>query len=334
MAPEVSGVTLPLDHIAKVPIEHTRIIIDDDSEHEHEIDNPALTLISVGRQIKLEAPPFMVRPKAYTKKLDFTVLGSSNSYSVTRALRHCCRAPQRTPNPNGQWWNYDFKILNISFQSKNHRLVYERECVPANHKFETLKYIAVGIRGPNVMPKEKLLPIHTGDDQGMFKQIYKASHSLRPWPRRLLSLKSISGFGIYRCFPKVGYHAPVQLHPETQGTLALLFADYQADYIEPGGQRWIQWMHREFNAGSTDPEEGIYALELILSWSAPKFIFWGMSPILLSLAIGIWYMQRRLSDGDDFNSVVQTAWSISSYIVTAATVFLGVLAAITQFGNI
>ncbi|EQB56554.1 fungal specific transcription factor domain-containing protein [Colletotrichum gloeosporioides Cg-14] len=292
MAPEVSGVALPLDDIAKVPIEHTRIIIDDDPEHEHETDNPALTLVSLGRQIKLEAPPFMVRPKAYTKKLDFTVLGSSNSYSVTRALRHCCRAPQRTPNPNGQWWNYDFKILNISFQSKNHRLVYERECVPANHKFETLKYIAVGIRGPNVMPKEKLLPIHTGDDQGMFKQIYKASHSLRPWPRRLLSLKSISGFGIYRCFPKVGYHAPVQLHPETQGTLALLFADYQADYIEPGGQRWIQWMHREFNAGSTDPEEGIYALELILSWSAPKFIFWGMSPILLSLAIGICTLER------------------------------------------
>lgn len=38
--------------------------------------------------------------------------------------------------------------------------------------------------------------------------------------------------------------------------------------------------------------------------------------------------------GEDYVAVVQTAWTIASYIVTTAAVVLAVVASITQFGDI
>lgn len=52
------------------------------------------------------------------------------------------------------------------------------------------------------------------------------------------------------------------------------------------------------------------SLELLLGWCPIKILVVVILPVVLSLAIGTWYMQVT---GD-----VQTAWTIASYIVTAA----------------
>jgi hypothetical protein len=52
------------------------------------------------------------------------------------------------------------------------------------------------------------------------------------------------------------------------------------------------------------------SLELIYSWSAFRLSVVVVVPLLLSLAIGIWYMKIT---GD-----VVAAWTISLYVVTSA----------------
>jgi hypothetical protein len=130
-------------------------------------------------------------------------------------------------------------------------------------------------------------------------------------------------------FPRVGYHLPVALHPETERTLALLFPDYRDTYsndlhwnlssdVCPSVTKWVKWIRRDLNADSPNSEEGKYAIELRLNWSAPKFLFWGVSPVLLSLAFGLAYAFKPLPAGGDHIAVLQTSWTIASYIVTAA----------------
>lgn len=58
------------------------------------------------------------------------------------------------------------------------------------------------------------------------------------------------------------------------------------------------------------PYDGHYSLELKLGWSVTMIGTLTATPVILSLAIGKWYMQKT---GD-----VQTAWTIASYIVTTA----------------
>lgn len=56
--------------------------------------------------------------------------------------------------------------------------------------------------------------------------------------------------------------------------------------------------------------EGRYSLRLMYDWSSYRLSTVVAIPILLSLAIGFWYMH---GGGD-----VVTAWTIALYIVTAA----------------
>lgn len=74
--------------------------------------------------------------------------------------------------------------------------------------------------------------------------------------------------------------------------------------------KWIDWVSKNMNEFHKIPSEGRYSLELKLSWSAKKIMVLVTTPVILSLVIGTWYMQ---STGD-----TQTAWTIASYIVTAA----------------
>ncbi|KAH0428607.1 hypothetical protein CcaCcLH18_08873 [Colletotrichum camelliae] len=207
------------------------------------------------------------------------------------------------------------------------------EFTPAYEASED-KYLVVGIRtSDDSAPRERVLRISSDGD--MFKQIRNTIGEFRPMYRRLLSLKGVSSFGIYQCFIHSDDHAPRQLDRETQRSLELFFAAFRSGGNKKhGNHRWIQWVHQEFNSASVDPAEGKYTLELKLDWSAPKFVFWGMAPILLSIVIGLWYMLKPLEEGADYIAVVQTGWTIASYIVTAAAILLGILAAITQFGDV
>ncbi|KAG7284298.1 hypothetical protein NEMBOFW57_010667 [Staphylotrichum longicolle] len=73
------------------------------------------------------------------------------------------------------------------------------------------------------------------------------------------------------------------------------------------------------------------ALSLVIKWSITKIAIYGFTPILLSLAIGFWF---QYSQEGDRVAVVQTAWTISSFIIGASQVILALLAAVTQLGDI
>ena len=186
-------------------------------------------------------------------------------------------------------------------------------CNP-NKIFEGKTYIVIGLIGKEEnIPREVVLPT---EDLRFFKQIQKASNELRGFYRRVLSLKRVVGFGIYECYVGEQEHKVIEMDSPTKRTLDELYRDYQSG-LRDREDAWANWIHENFNQNETDPMSGKYALQPILGWSIPKLAFWGTAPILLSLAIGFWYM-FALQPGEDKVAVVQTAWTISSYIVTSA----------------
>jgi hypothetical protein len=146
----------------------------------------------------------------------------------------------------------------------------------------------------------------------LFQQIRKAQRTLRPFPKRLLSLKTVAGFGIYECHPEQNRHSIPDIDRETERTLIHLFWDYQNSKYDYNNY-WLRWIQSELNGRGNK-----YALRLILRWSVLKIVVWGITPILLSLAIGFWYMYKPHAADADIFTIVQTAWTISSYIVTTA----------------
>ncbi|KAI0450478.1 hypothetical protein F5B21DRAFT_427493 [Xylaria acuta] len=201
-------------------------------------------------------------------------------------------------------------------------------------------YIVVGIMNKKTgVPREILA--HKIRKWRLFTEIRRAAQSLRPWWVRLFSLKAIWGFGIYECLPDHGYHIPLEMDHQTEAAIRELYRAYNnSRLVADRNDRWLNWVQEHFNAGDVilDPEEPDnintkkprLALELILTWSVLKIALYGLTPILLSLAIGFWFQYTQ--DGDRI-AVVQTAWTISSYIIGASGVTLALLAVITQIGD-
>ena len=88
---------------------------------------------------------------------------------------------------------------------------------------------------------------------------------------------------------------------------------YKASHRHPDEDvttTWTKWVQKELNGDNPIMLEGKYSLELIYSWSAVRLSVAVVTPTLFSLIVGLSYM---IKTGD-----VSTAWTISSYIVTAA----------------
>ncbi|OQV02826.1 hypothetical protein CLAIMM_07956 isoform 3 [Cladophialophora immunda] len=175
-------------------------------------------------------------------------------------------------------------------------------------------YVVVGIMGDEIAPKETLRRVMEID--GLFQQIRKAHRYLRNPVRRAMSLKEVSGFGIYQCDPSKGYHREVELDSETESALAELWRSYNTHKLDYEG-RWLLWIHQHFNNSSKNPEAGTLTLELRLRWSVFKVVFWGVVPILLSLAVGFSYMYSDHGEVDDV-AVAEAAWVIATYIITTS----------------
>ncbi|KAK5264054.1 hypothetical protein LTR99_010344 [Exophiala xenobiotica] len=175
-------------------------------------------------------------------------------------------------------------------------------------------YVVVGFMGDESVPKETLRRVvHT---EGLFQEIRKAQRHLRNPFRRALSLKEVSGFGIYECDSSKGYHREVELDKETHRALAELWRNFSGNKLDYEG-RWLMWIHQHFNNGSKNPEMGRLTLEFKLRWSVYKVVFWGVVPILLTLAVGFWYMFSDHGEVDDV-AVAEAAWVISTYIITTS----------------
>jgi hypothetical protein len=100
---------------------------------------------------------------------------------------------------------------------------------------------------------------------------------------------------------------------QEQNILSHFILAYNASHRHPDEDvtvTWTDWVNRELNGNKVIMFEGKYSLELIYSWSAVRLSVAVITPTLFSFAVGLGYM---LKTGD-----VSTAWTISSYIVTAA----------------
>ena len=165
-------------------------------------------------------------------------------------------------------------------------------------------YVVVGFIGDESVPKETLRRVMRID--GLFQQIRKAHRHLRNPIRRALSLKEASGFGIYECDPSKGYHRELELNRETERVLVEFWRDYSSNTLDYEG-RWLLWLHEHFNNSSKNPEMGRLTLEFKLRWSIWKVTLWGIMPVLLSLAVGFWYMLSDHGEVDDV-AVAEAAW--------------------------
>lgn len=175
------------------------------------------------------------------------------------------------------------------------------------------RYIVVGIIGneDRSIPRETLLPVIEFEE--LFKQIRQAEKTLRSPFRRVLSLKRVGGFGMYRCHPSQDYHSHPGVSDETARCLVELYRNYRSqkrDYQD----RWIDWIHENFNDDSLVLEDGKYALQLHLRWSPIRLFLWSAIPIVFSLVIGLWFTIHP-NLGADHVAMVQTAWTVASYVV-------------------
>lgn len=111
------------------------------------------------------------------------------------------------------------------------------------------------------------------------------------------------------------------LTPSEKITLSQLFVAYRTGVYPPKSkvaEMWGDWIFENLNGGCKYPLEddrnkileGSLSLELIYGWSAFRLSLVIVIPVLLSLAIGIWYVEATAD--------VVAAWTISLYIVTSA----------------
>lgn len=93
-------------------------------------------------------------------------------------------------------------------------------------------------------------------------------------------------------------------------------------------KEWSRWVTSELNnwqGGNTFyvpiPTESHLSLRLMARWSRYRLVLASTIPMILSLAIGFYYMT--------VSEDIQTAWTVSSYIITAGAFLIAVLAVLT-----
>jgi hypothetical protein len=167
--------------------------------------------------------------------------------------------------------------------------------------------------------REQLIYLRTPDGASvdLFVALRSAEWKIRPWYQRIFALKHIGAFGIYQCHPDEDYHSEVELDRATELALAELYHAYRSNRRDKDGY-WKRWIHHFFNEGDRSPEKGRYALRFVPTWSVRKILLFSFVPIVLSLVIGFWYMFTSHDPQSDRVAIVQTAWTIASYIVTTA----------------
>lgn len=100
--------------------------------------------------------------------------------------------------------------------------------------------------------------------------------------------------------------------------LHLLFLAYKSWSISDTiGKGWTDWIYKTINNSSNDPlvdtNGTAMSIEVVLGWSAFRISVVIVSPVLLSLVIGIWFNSRDWND----LTTIQTAWGLASYVATA-----------------
>lgn len=105
------------------------------------------------------------------------------------------------------------------------------------------------------------------------------------------------------------------------------------EWDEDVGEAWMKWVGSNLNGGKEEtgeeaggPLEGRWSLELVYDWCPYRLSAVVITPLLLSLIVGVWYMR---SNGD-----VITAWTLALYIVTAAAAIVALLGIIGSLKDV
>ncbi|KAK8098751.1 uncharacterized protein PG998_011992 [Apiospora kogelbergensis] len=232
-------------------------------------------------------------------------------------------------------------------------LVSETECIRALHRPTRPKlaqaaahrhvgaYVVVGVvDAATGATRECLQGLSGAADDGRPRDFLVALRAavrrLRPWHVRWFTLKTVGGFGLYECHRYGGggdggsaYHTVLDVSEATRLTLLELYHDFMAQRSD-ADEYWKEWVHQQFNAGDTFPGARRMGLRLILRWSVPKIIAYVATPVVASIIFGLVYTFTVTGPDVDRVAVLQTAWTVSSYMVTTAGVVVALLAAITS----
>ncbi|KAH7419779.1 hypothetical protein BKA64DRAFT_25085 [Cadophora sp. MPI-SDFR-AT-0126] len=101
-------------------------------------------------------------------------------------------------------------------------------------------------------PKEPILQF---DNPADLFQVLRHGESDVKW-RRFLSLKSLRGFGLYKCDISRGAHIPLALNASQEAVLSQLFLAYKASrrHADPDvAHAWEKWVRRNLNDNKENP---------------------------------------------------------------------------------
>ncbi|KPM37516.1 hypothetical protein AK830_g9035 [Neonectria ditissima] len=168
-------------------------------------------------------------------------------------------------------------------------------------------------------PRE--IAIDITDGANLFWKLKWGTLRLRGIRAALLSLKSVRTIRLYKrqCFPQEGFHRRIILPAHAIEDMRNLVTTYKMLHVSSGmSSDWADWITSNIN-------EENYALEIVFDWSPLRVSIALLMPMVLSLAIGLWFNSRDWTD----LATIQTAWGVASYVVTAASLLAGLLALLT-----
>ncbi|KAL2074119.1 hypothetical protein VTL71DRAFT_7897 [Oculimacula yallundae] len=196
-----------------------------------------------------------------------------------------------------------------------------------------LPYLVVGILSQvGGVPYERLIRIEKSS--GLSRLIWRAVLRLRG-TEAIFSLKDVQGFKVYKCphhnlDASLSTHKRVKLNTRSEQILQDFFHAYQSWYLpEEIEEKWFNWISA-LNDYNPDPGEGdMLSLEIVLGWSAPRITVAIVTPVVLSLGIGLWLNSKDWGDA----TTIQTAWSVASYIATAGAFLAALLAILSSIDS-
>ncbi|KAK0611631.1 hypothetical protein B0T14DRAFT_571508 [Immersiella caudata] len=193
-------------------------------------------------------------------------------------------------------------------------------------------YLVLGIfSAVDCQPRERVVVIRPKDEERLFLKVRLATLRLRG-ASYFFSLKSVKAFRLYRCMTSTGSHQQLEIDNAALADLRQFKAAYKKQPWPSAAvnEKWTQWVFDCLDNRSLDiMDEAAYSLEIVLGWSPSRIAIAVLSPVLLSLAVGLWFNSRDWTD----LATIQTAWGVASYIATAGGLVAAVLGIISGLAD-
>ena len=109
-------------------------------------------------------------------------------------------------------------------------------------------------------------------------------------------------------YRRADYQRAVESHEDEEDDIAFL--------KRRDSKAWAEWVHKNLNASRACPFRSQLSLKLVLRWSTTRISIASTIPLLLSFIVELWNSAAY----DD----QQTAWTISSFIVTAGAFIIAI----------